>query len=411
VASTTAALAGTLAAGGVHAAGNDTLKIGLVGCGGRGTGAALNALQADKNSKLTALADVFGDRLESSLKLLRKKGGDKVAVTPETCFTGFDSYQKLIDSGVDVVLLCTPPGFRPQHLEAAVKAGKHVFCEKPIAVDPVGVRSVIASAELAKQKNLCLVSGFCYRYDQAMRETVQRIHDGLVGTPVALQVSYNTGALWFRGNDPKWSDMEYQMRNWYYFTWISGDHIVEQHCHNLDKAAWVLKGEMPVACSGLGGRQVRTDKKWGNIFDHHSVVFEYASGVRVFSYCRQMPGCYDSVSDHILCSKGTAELMSHTINGAAKWRFQGEAPNMYDVEHNELFAAIRAGKVLNDGVAAAHSTLMSVMGRMATYTGQRVTWDFALKQSQLDLRPKHTDWATVDPSFSAISVPGVTKLV
>jgi len=407
-----AVAASTLVGGGVHAAGNDVIKIGLIGCGGRGTGAAVNALKADKNVKLIAMADAFSDRLESSLGQISKQFGAKVEVPNSNKFTGFEGYLGVLNSGVDLVILATPPHFRPAHLRACLEAKKHVFCEKPIAVDPVGVRSVIATAEEFKKQGLSLVSGFCYRYDLAKRETIKRIHGGDIGDIVTMQINYNTGPIWHKGKDPKWGPMETQLRNWYYYTWLSGDHIVEQHVHNFDKASWVMNGVMPIAATGVGGRQVRTDPKYGNIYDHHAIAFEYANGVRLYSFCRQQKGCQDDVSDHIFGSRGSAELMSHKITGDKKWQYEGEAPNMYQVEHDELFAAIRAGKILNDGVSAAYSTMMSILGRMAVYTGQRVTWDFALNQSKLDLTPAKYDMNAEMPAvFSEIAIPGETKLV
>jgi predicted dehydrogenase len=409
-----AAAAGTLAAAGrlsAHIGGSDTLRIGLIGCGGRGTGAAENALAADSNVRLVAMADAFPDKIEKSLAQIRRDFGDnaaKIDVPPERRFSGFDAYQHLIDC-VDVVLLCTPPGFRPMHLKAAVEAGKQIFCEKPMAVDGPGVRSVVESAQRAKEKNLNLVSGFCYRYDPPKRETVRRIHDGAIGDVVAIQANYLSGPIWHVERTPSMSDMEWQMRNWYYFTWLSGDHIVEQHVHNLDKAAWVLKDAYPVAATGLGGRQVRTDPKFGHIFDHHSVVFEYANGVKLFSYCRQIKGCAQDVSDHIFGTQGSSELMKHTIEGPHKWSYRGDLPDMYQVEHNELFAAIRSGKTLNDGSFMARSTLMAILGRMATYTGRRVTWEQALNSKE-NLMPEKLDMAMSLP-MPPVAMPGITKVV
>lgn len=394
---------------GARAGGNDTLKIGLVGCGGRGTGAAEDALRADPNLKLTALCDVFPDHLKKTHTRLEKLFGAKVDVPPERQFTDFDGYQKLIDSGVDVVLLATPPHFRPIHAEAVVNAGKHCFFEKPVAVDGPGIRKFIQVAETAKKKNICFMSGFCYRYDLGKRETIKRIHDGVIGDVLAMQVNYVTGPIWHRGGDVKNQDMEYQMRNWYYFTWLSGDFIVEQHVHNMDKASWVLKGEMPVAVTGLGGRQVRTDPKYGNVYDHFSVVFEYGSGAKVFSYCRQMPKCkYNEVSDHVIGSKGSAQLMEHTIRGTSTWAYEGKAPSMYQQEHDELFAAIRAGKIINDGVSAANSSMMSIAGRMAAYTGERLTWEQVMNSTQ-DLSPPKYAWGPLE--VAPIPMPGATKFV
>lgn len=402
---TSAAVAGaSVLLPGAYAGDNQTLRIGLVGCGGRGSGAARDALQADPNVRLVAMCDVFMDRLQDSLKNLQgSKFADKVDVAPDRCFDGFDGYQKLLNSGVDVVLLCTPPGFRPLHLKAAIDAGKHVFCEKPVAVDATGVRSVIATAKLAKEKGLSLCSGFCYRYDHGKRETVKRIHDGMIGDVAAMQITYLTGPLWFRKErDACESDMEFQMRNWYYYTWLCGDFIVEQHCHNMDKAAWVFKGEMPVSCSGVGGRQIRTDPKFGHIFDHFAVVFEYKNGAKLFSSCRQMAQCQNDVNDHVMGTKGSAQLMRHTVTPFAggAWELGSDKyKDMYQVEHDELFAGIRSGKLINDGEAAAYSTMMAIMGREAAYTGKRLTWK-QMMESKQDLSPKQFAWG-------ANPVPGV----
>jgi myo-inositol 2-dehydrogenase / D-chiro-inositol 1-dehydrogenase len=398
---------------GAMAAGTDALRVGLVGCGGRGTGAATEALRADPKVKLVAMCDAFMDRLEGSLKNLSeiKDIADKIDVAPDRKFDGFDGYKKLLDCGVDVVLLCTPPGFRPLHLRAAIEAGKHVFCEKPVAVDVAGAKSVIETARLAKDKNVSLCSGFCYRYDLAKRETVSRIHDGAIGDVSAMHITYLTNTLWHRGNDPKWTPMEYQMRNWYYFTWLSGDFIVEQHCHNFDKASWVLGGKMPVAATGVGGRQVRRDPKYGHIYDHFAVTLEYANGTKLFSFCRQMDGCDGNVNDHVIGTKGSAQLMTHTIRptGGPEWEFGSETKvkNMYQVEHDELFAGIRSGKLINDGESAAHSTLMALLAREAAYTGKRLTWDALLKSNQ-NLAPKEYAWG--DVPTPPVPMPGIYKL-
>ena len=414
---TTAATAAatTLLAPGAFAAGNDVLRVGLVGCGGRGSGAVRDALQADTKVKLVAMCDVFMDRLQDSLKNFKslvKKGdlaAEKLDVAPERCFDGFDGYQKLLSSGVDVVLLCTPPGFRPQHLRAAIDAGKHVFCEKPVAVDATGVRSVIETAKLAKEKGLSLCSGFCYRYDYAKRETVKRIHGGVIGDVSAMHITFLTSPLWFRKDRDKCnSDMEYQMRNWYYYTWLSGDFIVEQHCHNMDKAAWVFNGEFPVSATGVGGRTQRADPKYGHIYDHFGITFEYKSGAKVFSFCRQMGQCDGDVNDHIMGTKGQAQLMKHTVTpaGGAAWQFDGDVKSMYQVEHDELFAGIRAGRPINDGEAAARSTLMAILGREAAYTGKRITWK-QMMESKQDLAPKEFAWAAAPPAV--VPVPGSYK--
>jgi predicted dehydrogenase len=393
--------------------GGDTIRVGLIGCGGRGSGAAADALQADKNVALVAMGDAFGDRLQKSLEGIRKAAGDKVQVTPERCYTGFDAYKKVIDSDdVDVVLLCTPPHFRPQHLKAAVEAGKHVFCEKPVAVDAPGVRSVLETCELAKQKNLSIVSGLCYRYDLAKRELMKRIYDGAIGDIVAIHSTYLTGPLWLHPRKQEWSDMEWQLRNWLYYTWLSGDHNVEQHVHSLDKAAWAMKDEPPISCIGTGGREVRIEPQWGNIYDHFAVTYEYKSGAKVFSCCRQMAGCENDTNDHIIGTKGSAQAMRASISypsgGGENWRYRGRAPNMYQQEHDELFASIRAGKPINNGLYMAQSTMMAIMGRMAAYTGQRVTWEQAMN-SQERLGPDQYEWGPAPEPV--VAVPGVTKLV
>jgi predicted dehydrogenase len=406
-----AAIAGTLAAAGqlsAHVSGGDTLRIGLIGCGGRGTGAAENALKADPYNKLVALGDAFPEKMTKCLKNL-EEFGDKIDVPKERQFSGLDAYKHVIDS-VDVVLLCTPPGFRPMHLRAAVEAGKQVFCEKPMATDGPGVRSVIESARIAKEKNINLVSGFCYRYEPSKRETVKRIHDGAIGKVVAIQADYLTGPIWHVDRTPAMSDMEWQIRNWYYFTWLGGDHIVEQHVHNLDKAAWVLGDKYPIAATGLGGRQVRIEQpRFGHIFDHHAVVFEYEDGVKLFSYCRQQDHCANDISDHIFGTNGSCQLMKHTIDGPNKWAYRGKNENMYQVEHNELFASIRAGKTINDGSFMAPSTLMAILGRMATYTGKRVTWEQALNSKE-NLMPEKLDMAASLP-MPPVAMPGITKVI
>jgi len=335
----------------------------------------------------------------------------KIDVKPDHCFDGFDAYKQLLATNVDVVLLTTPPGFRPLHLKAAVEANKHIFCEKPMAVDGPGVRSVIASVAEQKRKNKALVAGFCYRYERAKRETMKRVHDGQIGDIVALHTTYNTGALWNKKRQAGWSDMEYHLRNWPYYTWLSGDHIVEQHCHSLDKMAWAMKNEYPIKAVGLGGRQVRTSPDYGHIFDHHAVVFEYANGVKLFSYCRQQVGAAQEVSDFVMGTAGTCNVMGHAITGKKPWRLnrprRARDDNMYQNEHDDLFASIRAGTPINDGDFMARSTLMAIIGRMATYTGKVITWDAAMKSKE-DLRPQHYDLKAKLPT-PPVAMPGITK--
>ena len=273
----------------VHADGGDEITVALIGCGGRGTGAAKDALLADDHVRLVYMADAFEDKLASSLKTLKNDPAtaDKTDVPEDRRFVGFDAFERVMATDVDVVLLTTPPHFRPAQLAAAIAAGKHVFCEKPVAVDGPGVRSVLETVEEAREKNLAIVSGLCWRYDLGVRETIGRLLDGAIGEIVAIQENYNAGTLWSHPRQSDWSDMEYQMRNWLYYTWLSGDHNVEQHIHSLDKALWLMGDEPPASAMGLGGRQVRTDPLFGHIFDHHAVCYEYGNGVRVYSYCRQ----------------------------------------------------------------------------------------------------------------------------
>ena len=405
------ALAGSMGyARSVHAAGSDTLKVGLVGCGGRGTGAASDALGADPNCKLTAVADTFADNLQTSLANLKQKfSPDRIDVPQDRQFVGFDGYQKLLATDVDVVLLCTPPHFRPAQLRAAIEANKHVFCEKPVAVDAPGIRSVLATADEAKRRNLSIVSGLCYRYDQMKNEVMKQVHDGAIGDITAMHVTYNTVPLKHHGRDPQWSEMEFQVRNWNYFVWLSGDFNVEQHVHSLDKAAWAMHDEPPVKATGMGGRQVRSEEQGGNVYDHFSVVYEYANGVRLFSFCRQMVGCSGDVTDYLIGTKGTAELMGAkpSIKGEHPWRYKGPKPlSMYHLEHKALFAGIRSGNPVNNGLYMSRSTMMGIMGRMAAYTGQTLSWDQCLS-SKDDLTPPKYEWG---PAATApVAKPGITQ--
>jgi len=420
----------------VHAAGDETLKVALIGCGFRGSGAVTQVLSTKGPVKLWAMADVFEDRIERSLKALaageeatyerEKHGGfaSRIDVPPERRFVGFDAYKQAIDCGVDLVILATYPHFRPIHLQYAVQQGKHVFCEKPVAVDAPGIRSVLETSEAAAAKKLSIVSGLCWRYDSAVRETMKRILDGAIGELLAIQVIYNAGMIGGRDRDPKLTEMQYQLRNWYCFHWLSGDHNVEQHVHSLDKALWAMRDEPPARAWGLGGRQVRTDPRYGDIYDHHAVVYEYANAVRVYSFCRQQAGAWSSVTDHFFGTKGRAcvlgkkdeEFSVADLAGNVQWKYKGEKPSMYVAEHQELFQSIRSGKPINNGRYMAYSTMLAILGRMVNYTGQLIAWDDAMKSKQL-LAPASYAWDAEPPTKPGpdgrypIAMPGITPFV
>ena len=364
----------------------------------------------NQNNRLVAMADVFPDALAFAKKSISIELGDEQAhqlqVDADHQFTGFDAYQRVIESDVDVVILTTPPHFRPAHLRAAIDAGKHVFCEKPVAVDPAGVRSVLETVDLAKSKKLSVVSGLCWRYDLGVRATMQQIQDGAIGDIVSIQENYLTGTLWQKPRKPDWSEMEYQMRNWLYFTWLSGDHIVEQHIHSLDKALWLMNDVPPARCYGIGGRQVRTDERWGNVYDHFAVCYEWENGVKTFAYTRQMRGCKNETEDHVYGTKGQARLLKHQVEGSSPWRYDGAKPSMYDVEHEELFKGIRQGEPINNGQYMSYSTLMAIMGREACYTGDTITWERAMQATQ-DLTPPVYEWG--DIAVPPVAQPGRTK--
>jgi predicted dehydrogenase len=404
----------------VHAGGSGTIKVGLVGCGGRGTGAAEQALTADSGTRLVAMADAFGDRLQESLSALKVSTvGERVDVPKDRQYAGFDAYKQVIDQ-VDLVILTTPPHFRPLHLTYAVEKGVNSFVEKPMAVDGPGLRKFIQACKDAKAKNLSLVNGFCWRYDGPRRETMKQVQGGTIGKIVAIETTYNSQGVWEprRTREQCSSDMEYQMRNWYYYCWLSGDHIVEQAVHGIDTMNWVMGDKLPLRCWGVGGRQSRTDSKYGNIWDHFSVVYEYAGGVRGYHHCRHWVNTPNQVKDYILGSKGIADVFANTISGEEKWSARaGRARggrngsghrDMYQVEHDEMFAAIRAGKPTNNGEQAAISTLLAIMGREAAYTGQSITPDQVLNSSR-DLGPARYEYGT-NP-VSPVPVPGVTRFV
>jgi myo-inositol 2-dehydrogenase/D-chiro-inositol 1-dehydrogenase len=398
-----------------RAGGADLLRVALVGCGGRGTGAALQALSTEGPVHLVAMADAFRDRLDASLAELARSIPERLDVPESRRFTGFDAFQRAIDVDVDVVILATPPGFRPLHFEYAIARGRHVFMEKPVAVDAPGVRRVLAAGALARRAGLKVGVGLQRRHDPRYVETVQRIRDGALGELELVRCYWNGVRPWVRRREPGWTEMEYQMRNWYYFNWLCGDHIVEQHIHNLDVANWI-RGATPVSAQGQGGRQGPEDPDQGEIFDHHMVEYTYADGTKLLSQCRQIAGCWESVSEHALGAEGEADVSGFRIDarGGWEWRWRGESPDPYQAEHDALFAAIRADAPYDESETGAHATLTAILGRMATYSGRAVTWDEALA-SELDLSPASFAWDAAPPVLPdasgryALAVPGSTK--
>lgn len=392
-----------------HVAGSDIIKVGVIGSGGRGSGAAEDCALANRNVVITALADLFPDRVDDARKRLAEKIGDKLKVTDETCVSGWDAYKQVLAMDVDMVILAAPPAFRPPHLRAAIEAGKHVFAEKPVAVDPPGVHSVIETGELAKQKNLAIVTGTQRRHDPIYIETIRRIHEGAIGDLVAGNCYWCQEGLWVRERKPEMSEMEWQCRNWLYFDWLSGDHIVEQHVHNIDVMNWLFGGP-PENAYGMGGRAARIEPQYGNIFDHFAVEFEYPNGARVQSFCRQTPGATRRVSESVVGTKGTADPFGE-IHGANAWKYeQGEKKiNPYDQEHVDLIRSIMEGKPLNEAKRVAESTMTAIMGRMSAYTGRQVSWSWVMSKSKLDLTPARLEFGR-NP-INPVPVPGYTQLV
>ena len=399
---------------------DNAINVGLVGCGGRGTGAAAQAMNADDYAHLVAVADVYPEQIEKSLESLNERMGQqgeaavaKIKVEDDKQFLGLDAFQKVIDSDVDVVILATPPGFRPLHIRRVVEAGRHMFCEKPVAVDAPGCRSVFESTKMADEKRLSLVSGFCWRYSNYIRETFDKVHSGAIGDLVAYYATYYTSPVKpmppLSERPAGMSDAVWQIGNWYNFVWLSGDSLVEQAIHSVDKLAWAKKDAMPVSCVGVGGRQIPAEG--GNIYDHFEINYLWEDGFRAFMANRQIPGCHNENADYILGTEGKCTIGKGPfprIQGKENWMFRGEKYDMYQKEHDELFASIRRGEPINNGHRMTTSTLMGIMGRMAAYTGQEVTWDQALN-SQESLFPKNLEW---DSSLEVrpMARPGVTQL-
>lgn len=396
------ALAGCSAGPAVEAA--PTLRVGLVGCGARGKSAAENCLSAAPNVELVALADLFPDRLERTRTVLAATRHPGVKVEPGRCFSGFDAYRKLLGAGVDLVILATPPGFRPIHFAAAVEAGKHVFLEKPAAVDPPGVRTILEAGRRAREKGLAVVAGTQYRHQASFLETVRRIHEGAIGEITAGRICYDTGSNWAYARKAGESDMEWQVRNWQYFDWLSGDHIVEQHLHTIDVMCWVMKGH-PLRASGSGGRQVRVGPEYGNVYDHFAVDYEFAGGRHVASYCRQMANTANRVGAWFAGTRGEADVYAGVIGS---WSYPGKPSiaQAYVQEHADLIASIRGGRPLNETEAIAESTLAAILGREAAYTGAELTWEETGK-SGLELGP--AEFAFGELPVRPVPMPGTAR--
>ena len=424
------ALAGSLGiARTAHAGADETIKVALIGCGSRGSGAITDCLDAKPNVKLIAMADIFEDRLNFSLKELQRieKFKGRIEVPSDQKFVGFDAYKKALETGADLVILATPPGFRPIHFEAAVKAGKHVFMEKPVATDAAGVRKVLAAAEESKQKGLGVGVGLQRRHQKGYLETMKRLKDGAIGDILAMRVYWNGTTPWTkhradleRQYGRPLTEMEYQCRNWYYFTWICGDHIVEQHIHNLDVGNW-LKDGYPIEANGMGGCQVRNGKDTGETFDHHFVEFTYADGSKMFSQCRHIQNCFNSVSEHAHGTKGKLDMSDRgwviEPKDADRWSYRGRGDGSpYKQEHVDLLESIASGMPYNEAEQGAKSTMTAILGRMATYCGERLKWDDALN-SNISIMPKEYSFEATPPVLPdkegnyARALPGITKVV
>ncbi len=412
---TVAAVGSAVASGldfvpGAYAAGSDEIRVGLIGCGGRGTGAARNVLAAAQGVRIVAMGDAFKDRLAESRNAISTKF-PSFQIAEDRCFVGLDAFEKVLATDANYIILATPPGFRPQHLKAAIAAGKNVFTEKPVAVDGPGIRLVMQVADEAATKNLAVVAGTQRRHQASYLDVMKRVHDGAIGDIVAGRCYWNQGGLWHKEKQAEWSDVEYQIRNWLYYTWLSGDHIVEQHVHNIDVINWALRGH-PLRAVGMGGRQVRTGPEFGHIFDHFAIDYEYPNGVHVMSMCRQIDGCANSVSEAVVGTKGmcmTEDRRRYEITGTNAWkRPASDEADPYVQEHTDLIASIRAGKPLNELKQVAESVLTAIMGRMSAYSGKAITWDEALNSTE-SLVPEKITFGPM--SVPAVAMPGQTNSV
>jgi predicted dehydrogenase len=417
-----------------HAFGGEEIKLGLVGCGVRGVGAATQALNTAADGalqpggpvRLVALGDVFGDSLQRGYRTLRSQHGDRADVPVQRRFQGLDAYRRVLDCDVDVVILATPPGWRPLHFEAAVQAGKHVFLESPVATDAVGVRRLLAANQQARQQGLSVAVGAKRRREVRYQETIRQLWKGAIGDIICARVYWNGNGTWVRPRQPGQTELEYQLRNWYYFNWLSGDHIVEQHVHNLDVINWLLR-EHPQQCNGMGGRQVRTGVEYGQIYDHHYCEYTYAGGVKMFSQCRHIPGCWNNVSEHVHGSHGSADISGAKIydkRGQLVWKGPAGSGGGQQAEWNDLVTALRRGEVCNEVERAAESTFTAILGRMASYSGKVMHWDDAISSdlaladwdalTSLDCQPPVAPADGTEQRVAEryeIAVPGKTRVV
>jgi myo-inositol 2-dehydrogenase/D-chiro-inositol 1-dehydrogenase len=412
-----AAAAAAVAPG--YVAGSDVIRVGVIGCGGRGQAAAVNAMKADQGVRITAMGDLLLDRVQEKRAALRLKFPEQMDVPDERCFAGFDAYRQVIEAS-DVILIANAAKFHPLHMMAGIQGGRHVFVEKPHAIDPAGVRVVAEACELAARKRLSVVSGLQSRYHPGYRETMQRVHDGAIGDIVAIQETWLRAPYVLYPRRPGMSEVMYQGSNQYHFNWLSGDDVPQTLIHNLDRSSWALGERAPLRAYGMGGRSTLRGEIYGNVFDHHAVVYEFPGGVRVYAYCRTIPNCYDENSSLIMGAKGRCDLLKLRIEGETNWQHPGSQSksSAYDLEHVALFSSIRAGKPLNNGSYMVRSTLITLMGQFSCYTGKQVTWD-EINASRFYYPPKpeecHADTEPpVKPGPDGIYpvyVPGETTLL
>jgi len=401
------------------AAGSDVIRVGLIGAGLRGTDAVTDALDADRGIRLVAVADLFADKIKASLVKIkehaRNTSHEGVVVDDDHCFTGFEGYRHVIESS-DVVLIACSSRFHPRYLRAAVEAGKHVFVEKPHGIDPVGARETQEACDLARTKGLSVLSGLHNRYNPGVRETIKRIHDGAIGDVLFMEVNFLRAPYVLVERQPGWSEIEYQYRNWYHFSWLSGDDVTQSLVHSLDKVAWIMHEEPPVKAHGLAGRSASFGPIYGDVFDHHSVVYEYANGTRAYAFCRTQEHCHSGVSDYVFGTKGRAELLSYRIQGEVNWDYPGPFEHAYKQEQKEFFAGIRSGRLINSSDYMAKSTMLAILGQIVCYTGIQMNWRKAAA-SNFAFEPRDCDFKTAPPvkpgpdGLYPVAVPGVTKLV